>query len=215
MRLSFISVSLLLLAALTGRAQEVTDRDRDGLIGPVASMQCFTAKFTNDSGKWVEGQKQYTHSIGYNREGNLWEGRSRYPCFYYCYNDVKIETSYDGMGHKIDTLSFTGRHNKQPNGKIINTFDEKDRLIESTKVTNDGRVAYRSVYKRNEQGNPLEVAYYKSGTLTQRLTYEYEYDSRGNWTKQIETRWLYESGPPYSYPMAVNYRLVFYYSGER
>lgn len=188
------------------------DRDREGFVGPVSSFQLYRADFINDNGKWIEGQKHLLNSDGFDRNGSRWESRARYPYFYHCYNRVDMKSTYDARGYRVDTLSFTWTHNDEPNGREINTFDDKDRTIESLRVGKDGNVPYRMLYKRNETGNPVEIEYYSLGNLTQKRTYTYEYDSRGNWVKQVETKWAYESGKAVSEPVMVYYRTVWYYS---
>ena len=201
----------LLLTAVHINAQEIVDRDREGFVGPVSSFQSYRADFINDNGKWIEGPKRFLNSDGFDRNGNRWEKRARYSYFYYCYSNVDIKTTYDARGYRVDTLSFTWRHSGEPNGAEINIFDFKDRLIESSRVDKDGSIPYRRLYKRNETGNSIEIEYYSLGMLTQKLTYTYEYDPRGNWVKQVETKWIYESGKTVSEPVMVYYRTVWYY----
>ena len=129
----------------------------------------------------TEGSKKYSYEVEYNKDGYQGEHRERYSYLYYCYNDVDIKTTYDQRGYRVDTLTFTLRHEGSPNGKEINTYDENDRIMESVRLLNDGRAEFRMVYTRNEKGHTIEVSYYQFEVFIQKYISTYEYDAKGNW----------------------------------
>ena len=173
-------------------------------------MRTYRADFIQENGHWIEGDKRYEYEAAYDTDGNRGEYRERYPYTYYCYNDVDIKTTYDQRGFRIDTLTFIRVYDRSPNGKEINTFDKSDRLLESVRLLNDGRVSFRMVLIRNEKGHTVETNYYKFGVFIQKYTSTYEYDSTGNWVKETYIRWLNESGKLRSYPVLVLYREISY-----
>jgi hypothetical protein len=67
------------------------------------------------------------------------------------------------------------------------------------------------IYKLDENGHPLELEYYDADKLFRKMVYTYEYDSQGNWIKQLITKWEYKSGAPESGPDVIYYRTVSYY----
>ena len=75
----------------------------------------------------------------------------------------------------------------------------------------DDRIASRMVFKYNEKGHIAEVEDYEEEVLTQKTTFAYEYDSRGNWIKQTLTKWIEESGQLHSQPTMAYYREITYY----
>jgi hypothetical protein len=209
--MNLLIICLVVLSHFPLQRENLPDRVRDGLIGAVKSVLTYRSDFIQETGQWVEGSKNYSHEVEYDRDGYHGKDRERYPYFYYCYNNVDIETMYDHRSYRIDTLTFISRRDDSPNGKEINTYDENDRIMESMRLLNDGRVSSRMVFDRNDKGHTVEVSYYQFEVFIQKYTSTYEYDSQGNWIKEIYTRWLNESGKLRSYPVFVLYREISYY----
>lgn len=206
----FAFISVLILAALA-QAQDSSDRKSDELIGPVCDVHWYKAQFVEESGKWVEGSQKYVRSDHYNLQGTRGLKPERYPYYFHCYNRVEIKTTYDDKGYRTDTLFFTWHHDGQPNGKIVYIYDDKDRTLEYARYDNDDRIVSRMVFKYNEKGHIAEVEYDDKEAFMRKMTFAYEYDSRGNWIKQTGTKWIEESGQLYSQPSMAYYRKISYY----
>jgi hypothetical protein len=117
----------------------------------------------------------------------------------------------------------------------VNKIEGNGGKAESAFYNADGSVANRSAVRRNEEGN-LEHSEYKAdgavssrtvsisdgkgwgsdvqeyngeGVLIRKQTYNHEYDSHGNWTKETEWHWESETGK--STLASVRYRAITYY----
>jgi len=111
-------------------------------------------------------------------------------------------------------------------------YDDKQRLIEETTFLNDGRLWVRSVYKYQENQKE-KLDYSDDGRLTQRVVYKldakgnvieetvlygdvarykisytYEFDSKGNWTKRTTSTTEIEDGRDRALRPQVNFRTI-------
>lgn len=117
----------------------------------------------------------------------------------------------------------------------VNKIEENGGKAESAFYNADGSVADKSVVRRNEEGNwersefkadgtvasrtvsisdgkgwGSEVQEYNGeGVLIRKQTYQHEYDSYGNWTKEAEWHWESETGK--STLASIRYRAITYY----
>jgi TonB family protein len=102
---------------LLGSAVADTDRDRDGLLGPVRRIRTETAKLTNKSGKPVEGMKQVLETAAYDLKG------------------VKVENAYFPV---TGAATLTGRE--------MYKYDDKGNISEMTLYNADGSLLSKEVY---------------------------------------------------------------------
>ena len=93
-----------------------TDRDRDGLAGPVRRVRTETAKLTNKGGKPAEGQRAVLESVAYDIKGN------------------KTENAY----FPVPGAALTG--------KEVYRYDDKGNIIEMTLLNTDGTLLSKEVY---------------------------------------------------------------------
>jgi len=90
------------------------------------------------------------------------------------------------------------------------TYDAGGKLAEESSYAADGSLLARSTFKYDEFGNIIEKTNYQtSNDLKDRLIYQYEFDSQGNWIKQIIAEAATESFT--ARPVAVTYRIITYY----
>jgi TonB family protein len=136
-RISLIPLGILLVlvfglpaiaqvnTALLGARQQVlllslsgadTDRDRDGLNGPVRRIKTEMAKLSNKGGKIVEGQRIVLEALAYDIKG------------------TKIENAY----YPVPGAALTG--------KEVYKYDDKGNIIEMTLVNSDGSLLSKEVY---------------------------------------------------------------------
>lgn len=94
-----------------------TDRDRDGLLGPVRRIRTETTKLTNKGGKPVEGQRQVLETAAYDLKGG------------------KIENAYFPI---TGGATLTGRE--------VYKYDEKGNISEMTLFNADGSLLSKEVY---------------------------------------------------------------------
>ena len=116
-------------------------------------------------------------------------------------------------------------------------YDDQKRLIEKTWFLNTGQTTARDVYKYS--GNQLEALFYsRDGSLNRRLvatvddkgnkieeteyqtldgsirdkySFAYEFDSNGNWTKRVASKWVTKDGKSSYVPDYIRYRTITYY----
>ena len=116
-------------------------------------------------------------------------------------------------------------------------YDDKKRLIEKTWIGNDGKLWMRYVYKYSgnqieefvysadgslnqhylsvldEQRNEIEKTIFEvsDGKIRSKNSYAYEFDAKGNWTKQTSSKWVTKDGRSFYEPASVYYRTITYY----
>lgn len=93
-----------------------TDRDRDGLSGPVRRVRTETAKLTNKGGKPAEGPRAVLESVAYDIKGN------------------KTENAY----FPVPGAALTG--------KEVYKYDDKGNIVEMTLLNTDGSLLSKEVY---------------------------------------------------------------------
>lgn len=93
-----------------------TDRDRDGLVGPVRRIKTEMAKLSNRGGKMVEGQRIVLEAVAYDIKG------------------VKVENAY----YPVPGAALTG--------KEVYKYDEKGNIVEMTLLNADGSLLSKEVY---------------------------------------------------------------------
>ena len=104
--------SLILSSLLTPD----TDRDRDGLVGPVRRVKTEMVKLSNKGGKVVEEQRVVLESVAYDIKG------------------TKIENAY----FPIPGAALTG--------KEVYKYDDKGNIVEMTLMGADGSLLSKEVY---------------------------------------------------------------------
>ena len=111
------SVGALMQPLLSSVVVSDTDRDRDGLLGPVRRIRTETVKLMSRDGKVVEGQRQVLETAVYNIKG------------------TKIENAYFPIA---GATSLTGKESYK--------YDEKGNISEMTLYNPDGSLLGKEVY---------------------------------------------------------------------
>ncbi len=106
-------------------ASELSDREKDGLIGPVRRVKVESAKITIKSGSATEGSRV-----------------------------LREVTSYDARGKKVDSVAYPV-DGETLAGKEQYKYDEKGNIVEMQLRSEDGRLLSKEVYKYqlDEVGN--------------------------------------------------------------
>ena len=102
--------------SLFARLSTDTDRDRDGLVGPVRRVRTETVKLSNKGGKMVEGQRAVMETVAYDIKGN------------------KTENAYFPVAGAALT------------GKEVYKYDDKGNIVEMTLLNADGSLLSKEVY---------------------------------------------------------------------
>jgi TonB family protein len=93
-----------------------TDRDRDGLVGPVRRIKTEMAKLSNKVGKVVEGQRVVLEAVAYDIKG------------------TKVENAY----YPVPGAALTG--------KEVYKYDDKGNIVEMTMLNADGSLLSKEIY---------------------------------------------------------------------
>jgi protein TonB len=93
-----------------------TDREQDGLAGPVRRVRTETAKLSNKGGKPTEGQRAVLESVAYDIKG------------------TKIESAY----FPVPGATLTG--------KEVYKYDDKGNIVEMTLLNTDGSLMSKETY---------------------------------------------------------------------
>jgi hypothetical protein len=107
----------------------------------------------------------------------------------------KTVFTYEGPVDMPTTVAFfddKGRRATAPVGPCLGAhrlqFRYANGVVEERVLyEEDGSVKRRSNYRYDDRGNVIQELR-TDGSANDRFTYEYEYDSRGNWTRRISTR---------------------------
>ncbi|HKR00142.1 MAG TPA: energy transducer TonB [Pyrinomonadaceae bacterium] len=102
--------------ALISQPLTETDRDRDGLAGPVRRVRTEMAKLSNKGGKVTEGQHSVLEAVAYDIKGN------------------KTENAY----FPVPGAALTG--------KEVYKYDDKGNIVEMTLLNTDGTLLSKEVY---------------------------------------------------------------------
>ena len=94
-----------------------TDRNRDGLVGPVRRVRTEVVKLVNESGRVSEGKRAVLEVVSYDLKGN------------------KVENQY----FPIAGANLTG--------KEVYKYDDKGNISEMTLLNADGSLLSKEVYK--------------------------------------------------------------------
>jgi mono/diheme cytochrome c family protein/Cu/Ag efflux protein CusF len=161
-----------------------TDRERDGLSGPVKAVLTDYVAFGEKDGRWSETQQVSSTTI-YDAAG----ARTVQTPF-------KLDTP---GGYAI--VGYDPMYNREAQGR---TVEEQRPLFE-------GSSTGKWVKTWNARGRLSEKASYTAqGVLAEKLAVSYEDDTQGNWIKRVVTP-AAEAGQGAPRPVEVSYRLIVYY----
>ncbi|MGI8788868.1 MAG: hypothetical protein ACR2HG_14035 [Pyrinomonadaceae bacterium] len=137
----------------------------------------------------------------------------------------KILFTYDNKGRVIreDTTEFNAipntwtSHSPEP-GTVLFFYDGKGKKKEEIKFNINGFVKNAALYSYDEKENEIEGSWFESGgsfddimkvkdkslaaqrkflgIFKGKITSQYEYDARGNWTKKTRFNYVQEDGKP-------------------
>ena len=226
-----IILPLMLAFALveaSGGQQKKSDLDHAGLLGKVKTVKVEESKFSNKSGKPVEGKRVLVETQSYGENGMLVKSiridAGLRGDYFYTYDangsrlelirsttsssHVRTEFKYDANGNRLEEVQ-TGDEGLV--GKTVNVYDAKGRCTERRLNSKQGLFARRT-YTFAADANPTEEAEYDpKGALVGKQTYSYELDATGNWTKRITSAQGMSNGKPVSEPAEATYRTITYY----
>lgn len=143
--------------------------DNSGKITEVANL--------NEDGS-IKGKTLYKYDSKGNLSEKKWsnqDGTSKIKMSFVCdyKGNIISETNYNSKG-KIDW-------------KTIYSFNEAGKVIEKSTFKNGTKFYGKYTYAYDDKGNKTEMHWFKKdGKPYMNWTYKYNYDTSGNWTKQVQ-----------------------------
>lgn len=137
-----LSLGSLVSGQQTAASSELSDRDRDGLIGPVRRITVESAKIIIKNGSATEGPRV-----------------------------LREVTTYDPRGKKIDSVAYPIDGETLP-GKEQYKYDDKGNIVEMQLRSQDGRLLSKELYKyqMDEIGNwkkmTTSLAVFQEGSVS-------------------------------------------------
>lgn len=133
------------------------------------------------------------------------------------YTDVY---TYDNKQRRAEHVMYKADGVVQSRSIVV--FDERGQIAETKNYNADGALASWNIIKYDERGNRIESAHYKEdGTLVewqlggcsflQKFVFTYEFDSTGNWIKQVVSKPVLRGGRAVQVPYVFKHRTIIYH----
>lgn len=139
--------------------------------------------FKPDSTLW------YKYILKYNTEGHLTEKILTKS------DDHQISNwlfQYDNHGNKTEENQFFPNRS-EPTLKTVYKYDKRGNKVEEYMYNGENTLIAKWLSKYDDKNRIIEEDYYYSdGSLNAKETYNYEFDKKGNWIRQI----ISEDGTP-------------------
>lgn len=207
----------LLLSTASGQAK--SDRERDGLVGPVQSVLLELVELSTRSGKEVEIKRRPHQLVAYNESGSEIERVNFNEDGSISDKSVRL---YDSAGKQIGWKEYQGPDAKpgrsstwdyDANGNLaevrvqyqgllelrtVYTYDNHRRKVEESRFADDGAFRDRSVYAYNAAGQLVETTYYHNEVLNGKV--HRRYNESGSLVKETQFDIVHpESTAEYAY----------------
>ncbi len=121
----------------------------------------------------------------------------------------KYKYKYDDKGYLVEKLLY----GNDGNLRMRYVYNLKDNQLEELAYSSDGSLNQRYLSILNDKSNEIERTDFdvKNGSVRNRYSYEYEFDSTGNWIKKTTRKWVTKDGKSVSEPAWITYRNITYY----
>jgi len=167
-----------------GNRLELSNYTSDGkLVSTIKSAYDSSSKVVSEETILANGVVDIKTDIKTDENGNRVEQNdikqgSAGPLFNY-----KYIYKYDAQAHMLERKGLRG------NGafflKYLFNYDANGDRIEWLQVTETNQIIGKVIYKYDNNHNIIEEAKYGGdGSLKENYTYTYDFDKKGNWTKQ-------------------------------
>lgn len=184
------ALAACLLCAAAAGAQKQTDRERQGLVGPVKSVETYVVNYPLRDGKTERGSRVPWHTAAFDRAGHFTEKVTHdargnvLERLVYTFDAKGRPTGYDEYASAVDkSLASARRH--------VYAVDAAGRRTEYRVFEASGVPAGRFTYKYDDAGRLIEDGYYyHTGKFGGRTVYAYDdagrqvgetgYDAEGN-----------------------------------
>ena len=163
----------IVLLGYPADAQTKTEKERDGLTGPVLVVRLEKARFVNESGEWKEQAKVLSSVQTYDVKGNKTE-------WTFHTNEGTLETkqinAHDHKGRL--TKVFFYKTNGSLDRKQLYTYDKSGNLARIDLIRADGSRMNTQSFRYNDNGKLIKADLREAnGPIA--LDFEYSYDAAG------------------------------------
>ena len=200
-----LSCILSLLAAacqdLSPAGRPQTARERDGLFGPVQSMEIMRATLVKQDGEWEIETEQLVQRTSYNRQGHKTEQRV------YAQDgnlDETVRFRYTNHGQILETQHYTSQ--AQLTARTTFSYNAAGHLTESSTYTVQNgtqTMTGRETFRSAEAGQQQTARHYDTaGTLLSRIESRSDeqgrllqkqwYDTKGSLIRMLERHTDYQ-----------------------
>lgn len=182
-----ILAALLLTLCLPAHARQQTDREREGLVGPVKTVSSEKIDPADDShGVKEPERRQPLDTVTFDERGR--EVSRRIYSDYGFLIGTETET-YDAAGRLVE--SSLEAEEKVYRSREVYRYDDASRLFEKLTYEGGGKDALKETYTYDASGRPAEVVLSYRGEEGGRT--KYKYDEKG---KVIEVSFYTPTGKP-------------------
>lgn len=190
------------------KIETVLYRD-DGIALPRSTYSYdVTGRLTKAHHYQVNGSIWLENTYTYNSDGTLKDDIQR------DLEENKVITrksySHDPKRNLTEISEFDS------DGKLRDRFgfvrDAQCRIIEAYGYNPDGSVRMKAIPIYDDKNNVIDsTVYYNTGAISERGHFDYEFDQRGNWIKQVSSKWVTENGKGFYKPEHVTFRRFTYF----
>jgi len=173
LRKTMKTLSVVFVIALTSAVVHAQTRTMAettyALNGPVRTVRTEAATFVLKDGHYVEGPRVLQTEMSFNEDGNRTD--------LYLYDDKgaltrRIVMRFEGR-RLIEFLNYDGAGRMWLRG--TSDYDDPGQVKEKTTYNGDNSLRSRTVFKRNKQGQVIELAEYSAkGTLMEKISSTYD-----------------------------------------
>lgn len=197
-----------------------TDREREGLVGPVHTVVSEMAQLSRQEDHWVEEARVRLQASAYDAKGNLTEQTLYHPDGVLARKSVRTYGTRGTLTKEIlynpdDSIWRQTVYSHDSEGKIseaahyaadgalafkdIYTYDAAGNLTEFLSLDPEGYPLRKNVYSYGPGGHVREQAVYDADDALPTARNAYTYDATGNLTEVItygragtlSSRWVY------------------------
>jgi hypothetical protein len=207
-----------------------------------ASGRLVEARVEHDKFVYLPDRRAYVYDARGNviEEIGLDAQGKRLGKYVYKYDErcrvIEMESSSEGRNQvynnyrKLYTLDAEGRVIEDATFKVeggtlkpedfhlgyqrqVFLYDSQGRKIGTQQFTEEGKLFRTALVRYDDHGDEVEdVEYNSDGSVHKRTAYSYEFDSQGNWVKQVTSEWVKRDGKSFFEPNEVDYREITYFS---
>jgi YD repeat-containing protein len=167
-----ISVFTAVGVLFAGLSFAMSDRERDGLLGPVQTV-------STEYGKLEEGSSEKTEKAAYDRAGNMVASEMAYTKIGHGNATVSLRTTYERDRSGAVTSSKAIAEDGALQSKTSYKYDGRGNLTERLISGEKGDLIFKELSKYDDSNRKIETSYHLPSNMPGSLQ-QYLYDERGN-----------------------------------